>query len=58
MKLKFIEIQLERPLDLDIKNFRSWLLTQIKPYGEFLRWSITSLEKNFIKIEGIIINKE
>ena len=61
MNLEFIELDIAWPSKLGIFDLKDYILSELKKYGEPLRWAITSLtthpEKKIqlISIEVVLI---
>ena len=61
MNLEFIELDLVWPSKLGIFDLKDYILSELKKYGEPLRWAITSVtnhpEKNIqiISVEVVLI---
>ena len=61
MNLEFIELDLVWPSKLGIFDLKDYILSELKKYGEPLRWAITSVttysEKNnqVISVEVVLI---
>ena len=61
MNLEFIELDLVWPSKLDIFDLKDYILSELKKYGEPLRWAITSVtnhpKKNIqiISVEVVLI---
>ena len=61
MNLEFIELDLVWPSKLGIFELKDYILSELKKYGEPLRWAITSVtnhpEKNIqiISVEVVLI---
>ena len=61
MNLEFIELELVWPYELGIFDLKDYILSELKKYGEPLRWAITSVtnhpEKNIqiISVEVVLI---
>ena len=64
MKLEFIELELDWPVELGVVDLRKYILSKLINYGYPLRWAITSLttptEKSIqkISIEALFIIKQ
>ena len=43
MKIEFIELNIEWPLELALHDLKSFILSKLKEKGEPLRWAITSV---------------
>tara|TARA_Y100001968_G_C18738236_1_gene427684 strand:- start:217 stop:450 length:234 start_codon:yes stop_codon:yes gene_type:complete len=61
VNLEFIELDLDWPYELDVCDLKSYVLSNLKNYGEPLRWAITSLttqsgnRNQKISIEAVLI---
>ena len=61
MNLEFIELDLVWPSKLGIFDLKDYILSELKKYGEPLRWAITSVtthsekKKQIISIEVVLI---
>ena len=61
MNLEFIELDIVWPAKLEIFNLKDYILSELKKYGEPLRWAITSVtthsEKKIqiISVEAVLI---
>ena len=61
MNLEFIELDLVWPSELGIVDLKDYILSELKKYGEPLRWAITSVtthsEKKIqiISVEAVLI---
>ena len=64
MNLEFIELDLAWPSELVIFDLKDYILSELKKYGEPLRWAITSVtthsEKKIqvVSVEVILIIKQ
>ena len=64
MNLEFIELDLVWPSKLSIFDLKDYILSELKKYGEPLRWAITSVtthsEKTIqvISVEVVLIIKK
>ena len=67
MNLKFIELELDWPIDLSVCDLREYIVSNLIKHGEPLRWAITSLSDDLYDIEStqkisieaiLIINEE
>ena len=54
MNLEFIELDLVWPSKLDIFDLKDYILSELKKYGEPLRWAITSVTTHSEKKDQII----
>ena len=43
MNLEFVELDLDWPPELSVFNLKNYILSELKEYGEPLRWAITSV---------------
>ena len=43
MRVEFLEIDLQWPSTVYVKDLRHWILNQINRYGKPLRWAITNV---------------
>ena len=43
MRVKTLELDLEWPIDMPLDSLRFYLLSELKEYGEPLRWSISNI---------------
>ena len=57
MNLEFIELDLVWPPELVIFDLKDYILSELKKYGEPLRWAITSVTTHSEK-KGQIISLE
>ena len=57
MNLEFIELDLAWPTKLGIFDLKDYILSELKKYGEPLRWAITSVTTHSEK-KGQIISLE
>ena len=61
MNLEFLELDLDWPSELSLLDLRSYILSNLREYGEPLRWAITSVsthsEKKIqvISVEVVLI---
>ena len=61
MNLEFIELELDWPFELKIYDLKNYILSNLKEYGEPLRWAITSVtthsekEIQLISLEVVLI---
>ena len=61
MNIEFIELKLDWPSELSVFDLKNYILSNLKKYGEPLRWAITSLTNNSEKttqkifIEAVLI---
>ena len=56
MNLKYIELNLEWTFELSIYDLRNFILSELKQYGDPLRWAITSVtSKSNAKIQMISV---
>ena len=64
MNLEFIELELDWPSELSVFELRHYILSNLRNYGEPLRWAITSLTpysreiNQKIFIEAVLIINE
>ncbi len=61
--MKSIDLELELPESLNIKNLRKFIINNISSYGELIRWSIYEIiysednsKRKIIKINALILN--
>ncbi len=43
MNLKFLELDLDWPSELSVLDLKGYILSELRIYGEPLRWAITSV---------------
>ena len=43
MNLEFVELDLDWPYEVSLLNLKNYILSELKEYGEPLRWAITSV---------------
>tara|TARA_Y100001968_G_C18686338_1_gene404834 strand:+ start:38 stop:265 length:228 start_codon:yes stop_codon:yes gene_type:complete len=61
VNLEFIELELDWPSELSLSDLKNYILSNLKDYGEPLRWAITSLttqsgrKKQIMSIEAVLI---
>ena len=61
MRLKSLELQLEWPETLLIQDLRSYVVEELKKFGEPVRWAITSISSSEpgctrkLNIEAVVI---
>ncbi len=61
MKLKFLELDLDWPSELKIYDLKNYILSNLREYGEPLRWAITSVKTHserkiqIISVEVVLI---
>ena len=61
MRLKSLELQLHWPETLLIQDLRSYVVDELKKFGEPVRWAITSIsssEPGFVRklnVEAVVI---
>ncbi len=61
MNLEFLELDLDWPSELSLLDLKNYILSNLKKYGEPLRWAITSVnihsEKKIqvISVEVVLI---
>jgi len=64
VNLEFIELELDWPSELSVFDLRYYILSNLRNYGEPLRWAITSLTpypgeiNQKISIEAVLIINE
>ncbi len=44
VNLKVTELVLHWPINLSLKELRPWILSQLREFGEPLRWAITEID--------------
>tara|TARA_Y100001968_G_C18821354_1_gene464786 strand:+ start:192 stop:404 length:213 start_codon:yes stop_codon:yes gene_type:complete len=61
VKLKFLELDLDWPSELKIYDLKNYILSNLREYGEPLRWAITSVKTHserkiqIISVEVVLI---
>ena len=61
MNLKFIELDLDWPYELNVFELKNYILSKLREYGEPLRWAITSVtthsekEIQIMSVEVVLI---
>ena len=58
MKLKTLELEIDRPPIFSAINLRHLVLKELTKYGEPLRWAVTLINLKIIKIEAVVITEE
>ena len=61
MNLKFLELDLDWPYELNVFELKNYILSKLREYGEPLRWAITSVtthsekEIQIMSVEVVLI---
>jgi len=62
MELKGLELDLQWPEEVSIRELRPWILNQLGQHGAPLRWAITSIQSSQsgnltrqLRIEAVVI---
>jgi len=61
VNLKFLELDLDWPYELNVFELKNYILSKLREYGEPLRWAITSVtthsekEIQIMSVEVVLI---
>ncbi len=65
MRLTLVELNLQRPKEIPLRNIRPWVIEHLKKHGDPLRWAITAIQASKannclkeLKVEAVVITSE
>ena len=63
MKLSSVDIYLDWPVAIKLKNLREFIITNLEKKGDLIRWSIVDIQNSIdsfgtkkLKIKAVIVN--
>jgi len=63
MKLSAVNLYLDWPVSIKLKNLRKFIVENLEKKGDLIRWSIVDLQNSFdsfgtkkLKIKAVIVN--
>ena len=64
MKLSSVDVYLDWPVSIKLKNLREFIITNLEQKGDVIRWSIVDIQNSIdsfgtkkLKIKAVLVNK-
>ena len=63
MKLSSVDINLDWPVSIELKNLRQFIIANLEKKGDVIRWSIVDIQNSIdsfgtkkLKIKAVLVN--